>query len=407
MIKLTFTGDIMSSMLQNEACITSNGDFDYSKLFANIDLSDTNYLCGNLETPVAGKALGYTYTPTQFNTPNTFLAALKKAGFHFFSTANNHVMDRGEEGMYRTLKVLDEYGFDHTGSYKSIEDSNSIFVKTIKGVRIAFLSFTYGTNANDNHNILQTGHEYFIDLLRSQSETPIPPQGNRFSHAKLLLAFKHKGIYYLGKLKKLVSPPKASEYFCGTILDCVTAQSINDSKNTPYIDRFISKIRQAKELADITVLCLHIGGQYNNELGEYTKYIYSLLANENIDVIIGNHPHCVLGSDWDGNKLITYSLGNFTFTPRNGWYNFDVFADYNILLNVEIDDSVKKISRCTYSVLKVIRGDDDISRTYYLYDLIQSEQNKEERRQLEFDNQKVIERFTGKHISTIQKEYIL
>ena len=50
-----------------------------------------------------------------FNTPDEFADILPDAGFGFVSTANNHCLDRGTAGLYRTLDVLDRVGIGHTG----------------------------------------------------------------------------------------------------------------------------------------------------------------------------------------------------------------------------------------------------------------------------------------------------
>ncbi|MFR3323636.1 MAG: CapA family protein [Oscillospiraceae bacterium] len=43
----------------------------------------------------------------------------KDAGFDLLSTANNHCRDKGLDGLYRTLDVLDEAGLAHVGTYRS------------------------------------------------------------------------------------------------------------------------------------------------------------------------------------------------------------------------------------------------------------------------------------------------
>ena len=68
---------------------------------------------------------------------------LKEAGFDLLSTANNHTKDKGYDGIFRTLDVLDEAGLAHVGTYRSQEerDANSgIVVADVGGISVAFLS---------------------------------------------------------------------------------------------------------------------------------------------------------------------------------------------------------------------------------------------------------------------------
>ena len=70
----------------------------------------------------------------------------KDFGIDVVSTANNHCMDTNYTGLVSTLKYLDEAGISHTGTNETEEQQNQILVKDVNGVKIAFLSFTYGTN---------------------------------------------------------------------------------------------------------------------------------------------------------------------------------------------------------------------------------------------------------------------
>ena len=130
MPKITFTGDIMCYPR-----ITDVAKGDYTPIFSLAEnLSNCDYLVGNLETPIAGEDLEYTHERYCFNTPIGFLEAIKSAGFNLLSLANNHCMDRGEEGIIRTLENCRKYGFDTIGVYKTEEERNSVFIKEINGI---------------------------------------------------------------------------------------------------------------------------------------------------------------------------------------------------------------------------------------------------------------------------------
>jgi poly-gamma-glutamate synthesis protein (capsule biosynthesis protein) len=63
-------------------------------------------------------------------------------------TANNHTCDKGLKGLKRTLDVLDSLGLDHLGSYRNWEEreKNYPYFKTVNGIRLCFLNYSYGTN---------------------------------------------------------------------------------------------------------------------------------------------------------------------------------------------------------------------------------------------------------------------
>ena len=147
-INMAFTGDIMChNTIFNDAFNSSTESYDFSYIFENIKyyIQTADIAVGNLETTFAGNSKKYSGYPT-FNTPEQLAYNLKKVGFDVVSTANNHCYDSGYKGIESTIDYLDDADISHTGTFKSEESQNTILIKNVKGIKIAFLSFTYGTN---------------------------------------------------------------------------------------------------------------------------------------------------------------------------------------------------------------------------------------------------------------------
>ena len=147
-INMALTGDIMChNTIYKDAYNSANGNYDFSYIFDDIKyhIQTADIAVGNLETTFAGASKGYSSYP-MFNTPENLAYTLKKVGFDVLSTANNHCYDSGYKGIESTIDFLDDADISHTGTYKSEEDQNTILIKNVKGIEIAFLSFTYGTN---------------------------------------------------------------------------------------------------------------------------------------------------------------------------------------------------------------------------------------------------------------------
>ncbi len=125
-------------------------------------------MIGNLETPIGGEELGYSCEKSRLNTPEPFLDSLCNLGNGFLSTANNHCLDWGIAGLNNTLTSLKSQGVNSTGTYAVEEESNRLFIKTLNGVKFAFLSFTYGTNSEHYGELLPTGETWRVDLLKKQ-----------------------------------------------------------------------------------------------------------------------------------------------------------------------------------------------------------------------------------------------
>ncbi len=162
-INMAFTGDIMChNTIYNDALNKQSNTYDFSHIFEDIkyNIQTADIAVGNLETTFAGSDKGYSSYPA-FNTPESLAYTLKKIGFDVLSTANNHCYDSGYAGIESTINYLDEADISHTGTYKSEEDQNKILIKNVKGINIAFLSFTYGTNGIK----VPTDKSYSVNLI--------------------------------------------------------------------------------------------------------------------------------------------------------------------------------------------------------------------------------------------------
>src|SRR5262249_58238849 len=99
-------------------------------------------LC-HVETPMTpARPTGY---PT-FNTPPELATAIRQTGWRACSTAATHSLDQGQRGVDYTIRALDRAGVLHTGSFSSAAAQRAPLIKTVKGVRVAFLAYTELTN---------------------------------------------------------------------------------------------------------------------------------------------------------------------------------------------------------------------------------------------------------------------
>ncbi len=152
----------MCHSVQYNYARVSADSFDFNPAFSHIKgyLNESDFLFGNLETVTAGEKVGYSGYPF-FNTPDEFIMALKNAGFDLLSTANNHALDRGESGVRRTIAQLNLNHISYNGTFLSQKDRDSIRIFNIKGIKAAFLAYTYGTNGNP----IPKEKDYLINLI--------------------------------------------------------------------------------------------------------------------------------------------------------------------------------------------------------------------------------------------------
>ncbi len=165
-VSISAVGDLMVHTWQmNDAYVKETGEYDFSNDFEMVKkyLERSDYRVGNLETVFGGKEIGYSDYP-MFNTPDSFGEAIKEAGFDLLTTANNHSLDKKEAGLLRTLDVLDRLDIEHVGTYRSEEERNAYKIVEVNGLKLAFLSYTYGTNGIP----VPKGKDYLINILNEE-----------------------------------------------------------------------------------------------------------------------------------------------------------------------------------------------------------------------------------------------
>jgi len=82
------------------------------------------------------------------------------------------------------------------------------------------------------------------------------------------------------------------------------------------VEAMKKEIARAKEVADVIVMSMHWGNEYQRLPSDEQKYLATVLAESGADIIFGHHPHVLQPMDWiettDGRKVfVVYSLGNF------------------------------------------------------------------------------------------------
>jgi poly-gamma-glutamate capsule biosynthesis protein CapA/YwtB (metallophosphatase superfamily) len=161
-VSISVVGDIMCHSVQYNYAKVAADSFDFNPVFSEIKkyLDQSDFVFGNLETVTAGERKGYSGYPF-FNSPDDFIAALKNAGFDLLTTANNHAIDRGEAGVRRTIEQLELNHLNYNGTFLSEKDRDSIRIFDIKGIKVAFLAYTYGTNGIP----IPKGKEYLVNLI--------------------------------------------------------------------------------------------------------------------------------------------------------------------------------------------------------------------------------------------------
>ncbi|EKT59445.1 CapA family protein [Providencia sneebia] len=114
--------------------------------------------------PVEGK-------PFKMNTHKSMFEKFRnEAKINFFSTATNHAMDLGKEGVLKTLDVLKQSGAYYSGTAASTAEQEDVVIFDKNGLRIALLAFTFDLNG---YNVPED-EPYLVNVVRFNDADPEP-----------------------------------------------------------------------------------------------------------------------------------------------------------------------------------------------------------------------------------------
>lgn len=146
-IRLIASGDMLPHDTVNLRAKSGNG-YDYRQFFSEVkpvfDGADIVYC--NQEVPSAGEALGISGYPT-FNAPTEFARDLSGIGCNLINLANNHINDKGQKGIDRTLETWDKLEvLAVAGANRSSEEQRKVRYFTHGNIRFAFVAYAEYSN---------------------------------------------------------------------------------------------------------------------------------------------------------------------------------------------------------------------------------------------------------------------
>ncbi len=178
-VSVVFIGDVMMHSRQL--------GYDSREFLGRIEplLSGADIAVANAEFTMAGPP--YTGYP-RFSSPDDYACDICRNGVDVLMVANNHILDKGSAGFRRTL---DKMPCPFTGAGRDAAEfaERNPLIVPCKGMRIAFVNFTYGTNL---------GGESLWPKVNRMDKDAISAQIARARErgADFIIALPHWGVEY-------------------------------------------------------------------------------------------------------------------------------------------------------------------------------------------------------------------
>ena len=163
-VTISMVGDVLLHMPVEESAKSKDGSYDFSAIFANMkeDISASDVAIVNQEVIIGGEEFGISGYPN-FNAPYEVGDALVDAGFDVICHGTNHALDKGKKGIVNANAYWEEKHPDITviGINGTPEEKDRVDIVELKGIKIALLNYTYGTNGIP----LPADMPYAVDML--------------------------------------------------------------------------------------------------------------------------------------------------------------------------------------------------------------------------------------------------
>ncbi len=324
-LTLSMVGDVLLHIPVSNSGKKKNGSYNYDYMFRyikkEIQSSDTALI--NQEVILAGEKYGITGYPT-FNGRFQVGNAIEKAGFQVVLHATNHAMDKGKPGLLACLKHWETYhpNMKITGIYRSKKKASRITYVTKKGIRIAILNYTYGTNGIP----LPKDMPYAVNLLsKSKIKADVKKAKKK---ADFIVVCPHWGTEYQTKPDN--NQKKWCRYFLKLGVDLVIGTH-------PHV---IQPVKWMKNKKGHKMLVFYSLGNYINATNNRYAGIYrqfcggmaqvTLHKNSLGEVSIQKAKMIPLITHWiKGGKITTYKLSDYSAKKSKKNYLAALDKDYS------------------------------------------------------------------------------
>ncbi len=127
-----------------------------------------------------------------FAAPPAIAPWIASMGFDACTTASNHTLDQGYDGLVRTADLLDRHGVRHVGTFRSrAERRQPVVLTTDAGVRVGIVAGTYGLNGFP----LPEGREWSVSMADPRNLLA-QARAARRAGADVVVVHLHHGVEY-------------------------------------------------------------------------------------------------------------------------------------------------------------------------------------------------------------------
>lgn len=163
---LVMGGDLLwhDTVWQSAAADARHGEpYDFDPMFADVRplIAGADVALCHEEVPFAAPGAPLQSYPV-FAAPPEIAPWIASMGWDACTTASNHALDQGFDGLVRTASLLEDAGVAHVGTFRTARERRQpVVLTTPDGIRVGVVAGTYGLNGFP----LPEGREWSVSML--------------------------------------------------------------------------------------------------------------------------------------------------------------------------------------------------------------------------------------------------
>jgi poly-gamma-glutamate synthesis protein (capsule biosynthesis protein) len=312
-------------------------------------------------------------------------ADLKKMGFTLMNRAGNHLVDAGTEGLFETVRLMDEAGLVYAGVGRNLNEARAPrFVETPKG-RIGLVGMYSETGAAQSrlaatYKTGVTGGRPGLNALNLTRAIAVSDD-----HLALLkrvkdAVYEHRTEY--SNAVRAPSDPAGQIDLFGTLYKTGTRPGqLTYAMNQTDLQDTLKSIKNGKEYSDFMIATIHAhqgdsvlqAFLFEDRPPDFLVELAHKSIDNGADAFVGHGPHILRGIEIYKGKPIFYDLGEFfrewdwscdcNFSP-----NGDVTQAENVVRGLEARGVVEPINyESAIAVSKFDKGQLQEIRVYPIW----------------------------------------
>lgn len=101
-------------------------------------LNSVDFTVFNLETPLTDSLSPIIKCGPNLIAPTYTISGIKAINPHFFTLANNHILDQGEKGLLKTMSLLEQNSIGFAGVGRNIKEAKKPYIANVGNYKIGF-----------------------------------------------------------------------------------------------------------------------------------------------------------------------------------------------------------------------------------------------------------------------------